>query len=80
MFFFISIEGHPYITRFKTYLEKLWKCIMIRIEGHPCITRFKTCNMGSDSYNYRKSIEGHPYITRFKTVSVITEARTGNEY
>ena len=38
-----SIEGHPYITRFKT-LASLTTVPsgLVSIEGHPCITRFKT--------------------------------------
>ena len=41
---FDSIEGHPFITRFKTEISNLLSLIPIEIsiEGHPFITRFKT--------------------------------------
>ena len=42
-FISFSIEGHPFITRFKTKVPSLQITFMfLCIEGHPFITRFKT--------------------------------------
>ena len=42
--FSVSIEGNPFITRFKTQLEEFdpVEVTEFRIEGNPFITRFKT--------------------------------------
>ena len=37
-----SIEGNPFITRFKTITHSSFSALDIRIEGNPFITRFKT--------------------------------------
>ena len=62
------IEGHPFITRFKT-ATKVFPIppLLFCIEGHPFITRFKTIYFKTDLMNIF-SIEGHPFITRFKTI------------
>ena len=39
---FLSIEGNPFITRFKTNLNIVYTLIFESIEGNPFITRFKT--------------------------------------
>ena len=38
----LSIEGNPFITRFKTYLVQMKYQQLLCIEGNPFITRFKT--------------------------------------
>ena len=38
----ISIEGYPFITRFKTSKVIDWIVDINSIEGYPFITRFKT--------------------------------------
>ncbi|EUB15485.1 hypothetical protein HMPREF1500_1097 [Fusobacterium sp. CM22] len=39
----MSIEGHPFITRFKTITSNIDSALKTgSIEGHPFITRFKT--------------------------------------
>ena len=43
--FSLSIEGNPFITRFKTsviWVKSSRTCSDNRIEGNPFITRFKT--------------------------------------
>ena len=38
-----SIEGNPFITRFKTQIEEIGEEVVASsIEGNPFITRFKT--------------------------------------
>ena len=37
-----SIEGNPFITRFKTSIYTKLDNLFVSIEGNPFITRFKT--------------------------------------
>ena len=62
-----SIEGIPFITRFKTIKNKYYTKFLISIEGIPFITRFKTLTPHELLYNGPLGIEGIPFITRFKT-------------
>ena len=62
-----SIEGIPFITRFKTIKNKYYTKFLISIEGIPFITRFKTLTPHELLYNGPIGIEGIPFITRFKT-------------
>ena len=62
-----SIEGVPFITRFKTIKNKYYTKFLISIEGIPFITRFKTLTPHELLYNGPLGIEGIPFITRFKT-------------
>ena len=65
----MSIEGNPFITRFKTSRSHLFEILpLLSIEGNPFITRFKTKTAKYVGYSQRRtSIEGNPFITRFKT-------------
>ena len=64
----LCIEGHPFITRFKTYTQSSIKNpVRYCIEGHPFITRFKTRRNEKSKLQGALGIEGHPFITRFKT-------------
>ena len=62
----LSIEGNPFITRFKT-LTKFIVDNRLCIEGNPFITRFKTAISSALTSTCSASIEGNPFITRFKT-------------
>ena len=67
-----SIEGIPFITRFKTFKVGRYPddSTGFSIEGIPFITRFKTFYaMGDRGTPLDISIEGIPFITRFKTIS-----------
>ena len=67
MAIFQSIEGNPFITRFKTSDKLiLYKSLQLSIEGNPFITRFKTIDNKVLRLRYL-CIEGNPFITRFKT-------------
>ena len=37
-----SIEGYPFIIRFKTIIKECLNTEVLRIEGYPFIIRFKT--------------------------------------
>ena len=64
----LSIEGYPFITRFKTKKKiKRARPIKPSIEGYPFITRFKTLFLGWNTSPPIIGIEGYPFITRFKT-------------
>ena len=65
----LSIEGNPFITRFKTsILNPLTTFKLFSIEGNPFITRFKTYKVARLHISVTAgSIEGNPFITRFKT-------------
>ena len=58
MFFIFSIDGIPFITRFKTENPPLSFTICFSIEGIPFITRFKTI--------IEKYVEYNPYYRVLK--------------
>ena len=64
----LSIEGNPFIIRFKTpgFYPQIGD--LLGIEGNPFIIRFKTRRHNYNSESYTKSIEGNPFIIRFKTL------------
>ena len=64
-----SIEGYPFIIRFKTQLLNFSYFPPLSIEGYPFIIRFKTLILCI----YPPlviSIEGYPFIIRFKTSNI----------
>ena len=66
--FFHSIEGNPFIIRFKTFIDlKLTSHLVLSIEGNPFIIRFKTKTSSNEPLKGIVSIEGNPFIIRFKT-------------
>ena len=46
-----SIEGNPFITRFKTEENIRIYFDLLGIEGNPFITRFKTASLVSDIFS-----------------------------
>ena len=68
--FLLSIEGNPFIIRFKTVCYLFNVLHHFGIEGNPFIIRFKT-DLDYDRNDRRDSygIEGNPFIIRFKTKS-----------
>ena len=63
----ISIEGYPFIIRFKTLLSFHIPPINLCIEGYPFIIRFKTPIINNVFLTTCFGIEGYPFIIRFKT-------------
>ena len=74
-----SIEGNPFIIRFKTSISIfIWKSNSYCIEGNPFIIRFKTDRRRFKMVTKSKeSIEGNPFIIRFKTSFVNPSLSTG---
>ena len=67
----LSIEGYPFIIRFKTDNDVLFENefkITGGIEGYPFIIRFKTLHHLNLHFSNIWGIEGYPFIIRFKTV------------
>ena len=64
-----SIEGNPFIIRFKTlqFVILFLVRIPLSIEGNPFIIRFKTLYLQVSILSYKLCIEGNPFIIRFKT-------------
>ena len=64
----VSIEGNPFIIRFKTDRKGILKKLDMSIEGNPFIIRFKTF-YHKKVYRFIPfiRIEGNPFIIRFKT-------------
>ena len=62
-----SIEGIPFIIRFKTLSDRSsFVTLYSSIEGIPFIIRFKTLILFKSTIS-NPSIEGIPFIIRFKT-------------
>ena len=67
----ISIEGNPFIIRFKTCLNTFFLTTEPSgIEGNPFIIRFKTIRPVESDIKSNLSIEGNPFIIRFKTLGI----------
>ena len=68
-----SIEGNPFIIRFKTlqFVILFLVRIPLSIEGNPFIIRFKTVSISKNPVSVVLSIEGNPFIIRFKTLSCV---------
>ena len=63
----MSIEGNPFIIRFKTEIKPFQLHLSYRIEGNPFIIRFKTHTNFLSPEKNSFSIEGNPFIIRFKS-------------
>ena len=63
-----SLEGNPFIIRFKTYTIYVLIKSYLSLEGNPFIIRFKTDIIVEGIFHTDGSLEGNPFIIRFKTL------------
>ena len=62
-----SLEGNPFIIRFKTKRYQMAGYEPVSLEGNPFIIRFKTYKYFLQRSRVKMSLEGNPFIIRFKT-------------
>ena len=66
----MSLEGNPFIIRFKTFVAKFDGStgVIASLEGNPFIIRFKTRKNFQLLNTLTLRLEGNPFIIRFKTL------------